>query len=35
MSKQFDYSEHPLMVYIVKEHVYLSADLGVVVGFGI
>ena len=35
MPKQFDYSKHPLMVYIVEECVYLLADLSIAVGFGL
>ena len=35
MSKQFDYSKYPRIAYIVEEHVYMWAKLGVAVGFGI
>ena len=31
MSKQFDYSKHSRMLYIVEEHVYLYEDLGIIV----
>ena len=34
MSKQFDYLKHPRMVYIIEEHAYIYAKLGVVIGFG-
>ena len=34
MCKQFDYSKHPRMLYIVQEHAYLLAKLGAAVGFG-
>ena len=35
MSRQFDYSKNPRMIYIVKEHLNLYRDLGVTVGFNI
>ena len=34
MSKQFDYSKHRRIVYIVEEHVYIWAKLGIPVEFG-
>ena len=34
MSKKFDYSKHPRMIYIVEEHVYLYAKLAMTIGFG-
>ena len=33
MSKQFDYSKHPRMVWIVEEHVNLQEKLGVAIRF--
>ena len=35
MSKLFDSSKHQRIVYIVQEHMYIEAKLGVAVGFGI
>ena len=34
MSKHFDYLNHSIIAYIVKEYVYLQTDLSVTVGFG-
>ena len=34
MSNQFDYSKYPRILYIVEEHAYLLAKLGVAIGFG-
>ena len=31
MSKQFIYSKHPKMLYIIKEHAYIYAKLGVTI----
>ena len=33
MSKEFDYSKHPWMVYIVEEHANLQAKLDMAIGF--
>ena len=35
MSKQLEYLKHPIMLYIVKEHAYIYAKLGVAIGFGV
>ena len=35
MSKHFDYSKHPIMVYIVEEHGYIIGKIGLADGFGI
>ena len=34
MFKHFDYLKHQRMVYIIKEHAYIQAKLGVAIGFG-
>ena len=33
VSRQFDYSKNPRMIYNVKEHLNLYAKLGVAIGF--
>ena len=35
MSKQFDNVKHPKIVYIVEEHAFIQAKLGVAIGFDI